>query len=224
MASTELDYLEPVPMSRLEALIQDWYWDADSHEFARQAGLFLLQFIVYLERSGLAGQTLRKQISDCELIGYLTCHYGYYKQFSPAVFAGGPGYLTEFRDKVSESKYMVASYERTWRKLTRHVRSLGYGKARGRPQAAGSPDMISVEALRNIRVVFADDVYEIARFLLKLDMASDKPGTRARHTLHGVASAYATIARIDRASILRVLEAHGLPLAAMVESHKRASQ
>jgi hypothetical protein len=224
MPSPEFDNLDAVTSSWLEAFIQDWYWDEHSHEFARQAGLFLFQFIAYLERSGLAEQTLRKQVSDCELIGYFTCQYGRYKQFSPAVFADGPAYVAEFRRKVSDSEYMVASYERTWRKLTRHIRSLGYGVTRGRPHPGSRPGTISVEALRNIQVLFAEDVYDIAHFLLKLDIAKDKPGARARHTVHGVATAYAMIAQIDRASILQVLEAYGLPLAAVVERDENVSQ
>jgi hypothetical protein len=218
MPSPEFDNLDAVTKNRLEALIQDWHWDKASHEFARQAGLFLFQFIAHLEQSGLVEQTLRKQISDCALIGYLTCQYGRYKQFSPAVFADGPAYVAEFRRKVSDSEYMVASYERTWRKLTRYVQSLGYGKASGLPHPGGRPGTISVDALRGIQVLFAGDVYEIAQFLLKLDMARDKPGVRARHTVYGVATAYAMTAQIDRASILEVLETYGLPLAAVVDS------
>jgi len=126
MPSREFDNLDAVTRSRLEAFIQDWHWDEDSHEFARQAGLFLFQFIARLEQSGLAEQTLRKQISDCELIGYLTClQGGRRKQFSPAVFADGPAYVADFKRKVSDSEYMVASYKRTWRKLTRYVASRG---------------------------------------------------------------------------------------------------
>jgi hypothetical protein len=113
--------------SRLEAFIEDWHWDEASHAFARQAGLFLLQFIAHLEQTGLAEQTLRKQISDCEFIGYLTCHFGGFKGFSPSIFAGGPAYVAQFRRKILDSDYMVASYERTWRKLVRYVRSLGGG-------------------------------------------------------------------------------------------------
>ena len=166
MPSSEFDNLDAATRSRLEAFIQDWHWNADSHEFARQAGLFLFQFVAHLKQSGLAEQTLRKQISDCEMIGYLTCQYGHYKQFSPAVFANGPAYVAEFRRKVSESEYMVASYARTWRKLKRYVRSLGYGEAGGLPHLSGQPITISVEALRGIQVLFADDVYEIACFLV----------------------------------------------------------
>ena len=44
MPSPELDNLGAVTRSRLEAFIQDWYWDEASHEFARQAGSFLFPF------------------------------------------------------------------------------------------------------------------------------------------------------------------------------------
>jgi hypothetical protein len=131
MPILEFDDLASDAESRLETFIQDWHWDKASHEFARQAGAFLLQFIAHLERTGLAEQTLRKQISDCELIGYLTCQYSHVKSFSPSVFAHGPAYVAEFKRQVSDSSYMVASYERTWRKLLRYVRSLGQAEKPG---------------------------------------------------------------------------------------------
>lgn len=122
-------YLAGESAGRLETFIEDWYWDEASREFARQAGLFLLQYIASLETAGLATQTLRKHISNCQLIGYFTCHYGGYKTFSPSVFALGPAYLAEFRRKVSDSNYMVASYKSTWRKVVRYIRSLTRGEA-----------------------------------------------------------------------------------------------
>jgi len=61
------------------------------------------------------------------LIGKFVCSYGYYDKFSPEIFAGEPSYLYEFRRRVSDSRYAVASYKATWRKLVRYVRSLGYG-------------------------------------------------------------------------------------------------
>ena len=45
------------------------------------------------------------------------------------IFLGGPSHLYEFKRKVSDSKYAVASYKSTWRKLGRYVRSLGYGSS-----------------------------------------------------------------------------------------------
>jgi hypothetical protein len=109
--------------TRLEAFIQDWHWDEASHEFAREAGTFLFKFIAELETAGLAEQTLRKHISNCQLVGLLTCQYGGYKTFSPSIFTQGPAYLYEFGRKVSDSNYMVASYQTTWRKLARYARS-----------------------------------------------------------------------------------------------------
>lgn len=110
----------------LEKFIEDWHWDEPSHQFARQAGQFLLQFIDHLATTGLSEQTFRKHASNAELIGYLTCQYGYHKVFSPGVFVNASYHLIEFRRKVSDSKYAVDSYTTTWRKLDRYVRSLGY--------------------------------------------------------------------------------------------------
>jgi hypothetical protein len=112
----------------LERFIEDWYWDEPSHELARQMGTFLLQFLDYLQTTGLSERTMRKHTNNCWCIGWLVCSYGYHDAFSPKIFGGGPSHLFEFKRKVSDSKYTVASYRATWRKLARYVRALGYGK------------------------------------------------------------------------------------------------
>ena len=112
----------------LEEYIEDWYWDEPSHEFARQVGAFLFQFMDYLETTALSERTIRKHESNCWLIGKLECDYGYHDTFSPEIFLGEPSYLIEFKRKVSDSKYAIDSYKATWRKLARYVRSLGYGE------------------------------------------------------------------------------------------------
>ena len=110
---------------RVEAYIKDWNWDAASHEFALQMGAFLLQFIDHLRSSGLSQETIRKHESNCWLIGAFECDYGYHDAFTPAVFlGGGPAFLYEFKRKVSDSQYAVASYKSTWRKIERYVRNL----------------------------------------------------------------------------------------------------
>lgn len=110
---------------RGEAFIRDWHWDTASHEFARQTGSFLFQFIAVLGTAGLADRTLRKHISNCQLIGYFTCQYGRHRTFSPSIFTHGPSHLVEFSHEVSDSSYMLASYRTTWRKLARYARSPG---------------------------------------------------------------------------------------------------
>lgn len=110
----------------MESLINDWYWDKKSHEFARQVGLFLLQFIDSLEEAGLSEKTISKHIDNCWSIGWLECGYGYHKSFSPPIFLVGPSYEYEFQRKVSDSKYAVDSYKGTWRKLKKYIISLGY--------------------------------------------------------------------------------------------------
>ncbi|MBU0704684.1 MAG: hypothetical protein KKC18_12555 [Chloroflexi bacterium] len=111
-------------MQELEEYIEDWHVDEQSHEFARQAGALLFQFMDYLETTGLSEQTVRKHESNCWAIGYLECQYGYHDTFSLDIFSGEPSYLYEFGLKFSDSKYAVASYKATWRKLARYVRSL----------------------------------------------------------------------------------------------------
>ena len=110
----------------LEDMIQDWYGDEESHAFARQIGSLLLEFLNYLEWTGLAEQTLRKHEQNCWLIGKFTCDYGDFKTYAPAIFQGGPRYLGEFRRKVSSSANALDSYQATWRRLGRFLREQNY--------------------------------------------------------------------------------------------------
>lgn len=109
--------------SRVEAYIQDWNWDAASHEFALHMGAFLLQFMDHLHSSGLSLETIRKHAGNCWLIGSFECDYGYHDAFTPAIFLDGPGFIYEFKRKVSDSRYAIASYESTWRKIEKYVRA-----------------------------------------------------------------------------------------------------
>jgi hypothetical protein len=110
---------------RVEAYIKDWNWGAASHEFALQMGAFLLQFADHLRSSGLSQETIRKHEANCWLIGAFECDYGDHDAFTPAVFlGGGPAFLYEFKRKVSDSQYAVASYKSTWRKIEKYVRNL----------------------------------------------------------------------------------------------------
>jgi hypothetical protein len=108
----------------LEEYIENWHWDEPSHEFARQVGRFLFAFMDHLATTGLAESTLRKHNDNCWAIGLLECQYGYHDRFSPNIFTGESLFLYEFEHKFSDSKYAVASYQATWRKLARYVDSV----------------------------------------------------------------------------------------------------
>ena len=116
-----------VAQVELEAFIHDWYWDPASHEFAHQVGQFLFAFLDDVEAEGLSDRTVRKHANNCWLIGKFTCDYGYRETFSPGIFRGEPGYLGEFKRKVSDSPAALRSYQATWRKLARYVRRLENG-------------------------------------------------------------------------------------------------
>lgn len=113
----------------LEAYIQDWHWDETSHQFARQVGILLFQFLDHLESTGLTRKTMRKHEKNCWCIGWLECSYGYHDTFTPAIFLGGPSFTIEFKRKVSDSEYAMKSYKATWRKLAKYVSSMGYDDA-----------------------------------------------------------------------------------------------
>ena len=110
----------------LEAFIADWHWDEKSHEFSRQMGAFLLQFLDYLAESNLSEKTVRKHESNCWLIGSFEAHYGGHDTFAATIFLGGPSYIEEFTRKVSNSPAALNSFRSTWRKLEKYIYSLGY--------------------------------------------------------------------------------------------------
>lgn len=109
----------------LEAYIEDWHWDEQSHQFAREIGRFLFSFYDHLESKNLSPATQRKHESNGWAICYLTINYGCHEIFSPEIFLGGPFYETEFRRKFSDSDSALRSYQATWRKLEKYVRSQG---------------------------------------------------------------------------------------------------
>lgn len=113
---------------RLERFIQDWHWDEQSHQFARDIGSYLFQFIDHLYEEGLSEKTIRRHRGNCWCIGILECQYGYRDEFSPGAVFGGPRALheIEFKRKVSESNYAINSYRATWRKVYRYTKASGY--------------------------------------------------------------------------------------------------
>lgn len=122
-----IDSEEQTVADELEDFIYDWYFDEPSHQFAREAGAFLLKFLDDLAWSGVSEKVLIRHERNCWLIGKFTCDYSNVRVFSPKLFLGGPGYLLEFKRKVSTAKSAAAAYEATWRKLEAYVRAQGYG-------------------------------------------------------------------------------------------------
>jgi len=90
-------------------------------------GQFLFEFLDDVDAEGLSERTIHKHTNNCWLIGKFTCDYGYRETFSPGIFRGEPGYLGEFKRKVSDSPAALRSYQATWRKLARYVRRLENG-------------------------------------------------------------------------------------------------
>jgi hypothetical protein len=91
----------------------------------------------YLETLGLSQKTLDKHCDNCWCIGMLECCYGYHDKFSPAIFSCGKASFTyEFGRKFSNSKYAIASYKSTCRKLATFVKSQGYENGQERNKRA----------------------------------------------------------------------------------------
>ena len=79
-------------------------------------------------------------------------------------------------------------------------------------------DKIGVGALKNIKVLYDGDIYDMACLLLKIHEAKDKGLNRqSRHTVYGLATAYAMIAGLSPDEIREIFKKHGLPFEATVE-------
>jgi len=80
---------------------------------------------------------------------------------------------------------------------------------------------ISVESLRGIGIVAEDDLYDLAQLVLRVQKAGDRARSvgqvvTTRGNVVGLAYALAGFSGLPRESVLRELEARGVPLGAMV--------
>lgn len=112
--------------NEIEGYIADWHWDEPSKAYAFELGKFLFSFLDYLDELELSDKTKRNHRSNVYLVGMFEATYGYNDEFYPEDLENGPSYLYEFERKVSDSKYAVQSYESTWRKLDKYIKSGAY--------------------------------------------------------------------------------------------------
>jgi hypothetical protein len=115
-------------MEDLEVFIQRWYWDEASHEFAREAGAFLFQFMNHLRAAGLSKEALQKQRDNVWLIGAFLCRSVADQPFSPEAFLDKSLLIDDFRLQLQDFPTEVAAYEETYRRLERYVRAFGFGE------------------------------------------------------------------------------------------------
>lgn len=111
----------------IENFIEDWHWDAKSHQFAFELCAYLFDFVDYLKEKGnLKEKTIRKHQSNCWSIGILISRYGYHEKFTPQILAYPPYHDIEFRRKMGDSKYQISSYESTCNKLEKYAIKKGH--------------------------------------------------------------------------------------------------
>lgn len=81
---------------------------------------------------------------------------------------------------------------------------------------------ISVSALKDIKILYKGDIYELACLLLKIYDAKDKINKNviSRFTIKGLVNYYYSITRIDYEKIIKIFEQHTIPLGTLVESDK----
>lgn len=72
---------------------------------------------------------------------------------------------------------------------------------------------LGVGALKGAGVLYQDDLYDLARVLLKMyDAREASTGAKVRPTLNGLAKKYSVLMDIGLDAILRTIENHGLTL------------
>lgn len=82
---------------------------------------------------------------------------------------------------------------------------------------------IGLNSLRRVSILFDDDLYELACFLVKVCHAKDavahqeRARVRSRPTVHGVANWYAMLTNVKLSVIEGVLKRHGFELGTIVE-------
>ena len=92
------------------------------------------------------------------------------------------------------------------------------GKDRRHTVRLPEREKIGITTLKGISVLFEDDIYDLAYWLLKTNEARDRgTNSTSRHTVYGLAGVYALAANMNRDEIARALESHGLSLGATIE-------
>lgn len=76
---------------------------------------------------------------------------------------------------------------------------------------------VQIHELKEITILYEGDVYDLARCLLRLDIARSTPTSTRRHTIHGLANRYAYITNMKLPEIVERFVQIGLPLDATIE-------
>jgi len=85
-------------------------------------------------------------------------------------------------------------------------------------------EKIGVSKLRNIDVLFDNDLYDLAVLKLKINDAKNKgTNTISRDTVNGLYKEYAFLARINADQVLAVINRYRLPLGATIEHDQDVS-
>ena len=79
-------------------------------------------------------------------------------------------------------------------------------------------EIIGVSSLKNIRVLYEGDIYDLACLLLKVNDAKDRgTNNKSRHTINGLAKSYSMLADVDLNRVMAVMTRNDLPLGAVME-------
>ena len=88
-------------------------------------------------------------------------------------------------------------------------------RATKKPGRSGKTEEISVNALRDIYILFPGDVFDLAVWMARRDLAVSSPTLRVGTTLHGLANDFARLANcaerpLDAEMVMSCFREHGL--------------
>ena len=83
---------------------------------------------------------------------------------------------------------------------------------------------IQISELKGISILYNEDVYDLAQWLLRLDLARTTPTRIPRHTIYGLANRYAYLTQMDKEEVLQRLAQQGVSLDATIEPDEDLAQ
>ncbi|HET6386524.1 MAG TPA: hypothetical protein VFJ58_24300 [Armatimonadota bacterium] len=81
---------------------------------------------------------------------------------------------------------------------------------------------IGISRLKDVSIVFEEDGYTLAAWLLELDLAHSTAACIPRHTLHGLANCCAFLTDIEPSAVEKAFSRYGLPREGTIERDEDA--
>lgn len=78
-------------------------------------------------------------------------------------------------------------------------------------------ERIPISRLKGIKLIFEDDLYELAQFVMKLQLAQDTPTMKRRATVGLIISHYARMLLTHDQQLKHLVQSQGISMNAVIE-------